>query len=181
MKIRKDVILTVLAILCLTTVIFMVIPIMGGVGDYDPWIDTNDDGKMDMKDVATVARAFGTSGTPINKTDMLLQHEVRITALEAKVGSLEVIAAGYINSDGTFTKSYNIQSVTWSGTYRRYGITITGVGYYFSNYITIVTCVNDTANFATISSVANNLLVYVHDTAGNLVTCDFSFVTYKIS
>jgi len=35
-----------------------------GVGEYSPWADINDDGRIDMRDVYVVARKFGTSGTP---------------------------------------------------------------------------------------------------------------------
>ncbi len=31
---------------------------------YDPWADINEDGKIDIYDVAYTARAFGTSGDP---------------------------------------------------------------------------------------------------------------------
>ncbi|MGD8565963.1 MAG: hypothetical protein PVF96_06415 [Candidatus Bathyarchaeota archaeon] len=41
-----------------------------GPGDYDPWCDINDDGEIDMRDIAAVARKFGTSGTPIIKAGM---------------------------------------------------------------------------------------------------------------
>ncbi len=34
---------------------------------YDPWDDINDDGKIDIKDIADVAARFGTSGTPLTK------------------------------------------------------------------------------------------------------------------
>jgi len=36
-------------------------------GEYDPWGDINDDGKIDMKDIGFVARKFGTSGEPLTK------------------------------------------------------------------------------------------------------------------
>ncbi len=62
---------------------------MSGVGDYDPWLDTNDDGKIDMKDIAAAARAFGTSGTPINKTQVLLELQSKLNELEARVAALE--------------------------------------------------------------------------------------------
>jgi len=68
---------------CLTAILFMIVPIESGVGYYDPWIDLNDDGKIDMRDVATVARAFGSLGDPINKTELLLDLQNRVEALEA--------------------------------------------------------------------------------------------------
>jgi len=53
-----------------------------GLRDYDPWYDINDDGKIDIRDVAGVAAKFGTTGTPINKTEMLLDLQARVEALE---------------------------------------------------------------------------------------------------
>jgi len=38
---------------------------------YDPWLDINDDGKIEVFDISKVALAFGTSGTPINKTALV--------------------------------------------------------------------------------------------------------------
>jgi len=32
--------------------------------EYDPWADINDDGKIDMRDIAYIARLFGTAGDP---------------------------------------------------------------------------------------------------------------------
>lgn len=48
------------------------------VSDYDPWCDINDDGKIDIKDIASVALKFGTTGTPINKTGLLLELQSRM-------------------------------------------------------------------------------------------------------
>jgi hypothetical protein len=36
-------------------------------GTCDPWVDLNDDGKIDGKDIAQVAKGFGTLGTSITK------------------------------------------------------------------------------------------------------------------
>jgi len=36
-------------------------------GNYDPWLDTNDDGVIDMKDIYAEIRAFMAKGTPITK------------------------------------------------------------------------------------------------------------------
>lgn len=57
-------------------------------GVYDPWIDTNDDGVINYLDLYNLAVVYGTSGTPINKTDLLLELEARIASLETKVSAL---------------------------------------------------------------------------------------------
>jgi len=53
-------------------------------GEYDPWLDINDDGTINILDVANVASAYGTSGTPINKTALLLELQSRVEALEER-------------------------------------------------------------------------------------------------
>lgn len=63
--IKKDLIIAILAIVCLTAMIFLIIPIRSQtVGQYDPWLDINGDGKIDGRDIVPLARAFETSGDP---------------------------------------------------------------------------------------------------------------------
>jgi hypothetical protein len=61
-----------------------------GPGDYDHWYDINDDGKIDMKDIGAMARKFGTTGTPINKTALLLELEQNITVLREEMIALQL-------------------------------------------------------------------------------------------
>jgi hypothetical protein len=63
MKIRKDMIFAVVTTFCLSALMFAVIPIRSGLPTYDPWADTNDDNKIDMKDIGNVAFLFGLSNT----------------------------------------------------------------------------------------------------------------------
>jgi predicted secreted protein len=69
--IRKDLVVAVLATFCLTVITFTVIPV-GSIGGsrYNPWLDYNDDGKIDVRDVAPVAAAYGSKGTPLVKASM---------------------------------------------------------------------------------------------------------------
>lgn len=55
---------------------------VGSTLPYDPWRDINDDGKIDIKDVADVAARYGTLGDPINKTELLLELLDKVQALE---------------------------------------------------------------------------------------------------
>ncbi len=41
------------------------------VGYYDPWLDYNDDGDIDMKDVAATAKAFGSFGDPTKNVNVI--------------------------------------------------------------------------------------------------------------
>lgn len=72
---------------CLTITLFLAIPTRSipTVGEYDPWADINDDGKINMYDIGYTARLFGTSGEAINKTDLLLQLLDRLDQLNTTV------------------------------------------------------------------------------------------------
>lgn len=37
---------------------------MSAVSPYDPWCDINDDGKINIMDIANIARRFGALGEP---------------------------------------------------------------------------------------------------------------------
>ena len=64
-------VIAVLTVACLAVLVVGGIrSSFSGAGDYNPWLDTNDDGKIDMKDIGAVARAFGTSGQNISKAGL---------------------------------------------------------------------------------------------------------------
>lgn len=86
--IRKNTVFAVLVTFCLTAMLFMIVPV-SSYGTYDPWIDFNDDGKIDVKDIATVAKNFGSNGTPINKTALLLELQSKIDSLNSSLLNLE--------------------------------------------------------------------------------------------
>lgn len=69
---KKYTIVAILAVLGLTTAILIPGSSSPSTAEYDPWADMNDDGQIDIYDVAYVASEFGTTGTPINKTALLL-------------------------------------------------------------------------------------------------------------
>ena len=88
------------------------------------------------------------------------------------------IALGFIMSDGTKnTGSANVSSI-WNATSKRYEITLTGYGYVYNTFVTVVTltCANRTVST---SSVSGKLLVYTYDSSGTTGQCSFQFVTYK--
>ena len=71
-------------------------------GEYDPWYDFDDDGDIDIYDAVDFAQRYGTTGTPINKTELLLELEARIGELEVIVASHKecVVVTGSIPYDG---------------------------------------------------------------------------------
>ena len=86
---KKNVIITLLVAFSLAVALFTVILVGGQSVEYDPWIDVNDDGKIDMKDIGQVARAFGATGTAINKTALLLELQDGLAELNATVDDLQ--------------------------------------------------------------------------------------------
>ena len=80
-----------LTALIISSVLLLSIPLRSTTtsGVYDPWVDTNDDGIINYQDLYNLAVVYGTSGTPLNKTDLLLELEARIASLEAEVAALE--------------------------------------------------------------------------------------------
>jgi hypothetical protein len=88
------------------------------------------------------------------------------------------IALGFINADGTKgVGSANVSSV-WNAANLRYEITISGQSYFFNTFVTNVTPIC-AAHTARTSSVSGKLLIFVYNSAGTVVQCDFQFVTYK--
>lgn len=72
-SINRRFVIAVLAVACLMAVLLVVAPIKSsspGPGEYDAWLDWNDDGKINMIDISRAAKAFGTSGQNISKASI---------------------------------------------------------------------------------------------------------------
>lgn len=81
---KKYAIMAVLASFFLTAALFIAIPTRSspGLGEYNPWADINGDGTVNILDAITLANSFGTSGTPINKTETLADLQLRLDRIE---------------------------------------------------------------------------------------------------
>ena len=88
---KKDLIIVILCTLCLTSTLFMMMPTRSSSsnGVYDPWMDLNDDGVIDSTDLGILGALWGTTGTPINKTALLLELQSRIDSLNTSLLNLE--------------------------------------------------------------------------------------------
>lgn len=66
---KKDLVVVALATFCLTSTLFIITSSrsLSPSGVYDPMVDLNDDGQIDILDAIILAGHFGTSGTPITK------------------------------------------------------------------------------------------------------------------
>jgi hypothetical protein len=66
-------IVTVLSIAYLMAVLLIAAPTRSsppGPGEYDAWLDWNDDGKINMMDISRAAKAFGTNGINVSKASL---------------------------------------------------------------------------------------------------------------
>jgi uncharacterized coiled-coil protein SlyX len=104
---KRNLVLVALITFCLAITMFRVLPIFSsGVGVYDPWMDVNDDGKIDGKDVALVCLDFGTGGQLINKTELLIEVNNTYTQL---LNTIDSCNASLIDLQGRVTA---LESIT---------------------------------------------------------------------
>jgi len=89
MEIKYKILGITLVCLFLCALFFGIATSGSGTNGYDPWVDLNDDGNIDYNDLYIFARAYGSSGTPINKTALLLELLSRIDSLNASLIALE--------------------------------------------------------------------------------------------
>jgi hypothetical protein len=104
MKIGKNMIIAIMITFCFTATLLMVIPIRSANNSYDPWIDLNGDGRINMDEVVSTLDAFGTTGDPtrnVNVTNFPLDGQ----------GNLKT--TNYLPS-GTFNTSCKISIQTTS-------------------------------------------------------------------
>ena len=116
-------VIAVLTVACLTTVLFVAAPIRSsapGPGEYDPWLDWNDDGKVDMKDIGRVAKAFGTSGQNLSKAS--IEYEGEWIDITDKCGQ-NITIAHNLNSTDLIVDIQGKTSLSSGPHQRNYGIT----------------------------------------------------------
>jgi hypothetical protein len=126
---RKNLAIAVLSVFCLTSTLFMIIPTrsesgIAAIGEYDPWIDINDDGTINFLDAILLGGAFGALGEPINKTALLLELESRIEYLETRMpkkGCISVPAVSFVPMDNS--TPYRIMALRLIG----YGLFFAGL------------------------------------------------------
>jgi len=75
-----------LAVLLVT--LFMFVGVTSST-PYDPWYDFDDDGDIDIYDIVDIAGRYGTTGTPINKTELLLKIQARVDVLNSTLIALQ--------------------------------------------------------------------------------------------
>ena len=64
---KREMAASVVGAFCLATALFSSVWIAGSAGDWDPWMDVDENGIVNMLDLYYVAQKYGTSGIPITK------------------------------------------------------------------------------------------------------------------
>jgi hypothetical protein len=71
MKVNKNMIIAVTITFCFIATLLMVIPIRSqSSGQYDPWFDINDDGRINMDEIVASTTAFGATGDPTKNVNV---------------------------------------------------------------------------------------------------------------
>jgi len=114
---RKYLALTISIILCLGATLFLIRQATSQTpGQYDPWLDTNGNGKVDVTDIAYVAKAFGSSGDPtrnVNVTNWPAPYLIQTVSLNCTFTEL------HNNSEIYYYGGYSITPFIYVGGYSR--------------------------------------------------------------
>jgi hypothetical protein len=81
---------------------------------YDPWYDFNHNGEIDIFDVVDIAGRYGTTGTPINTTALLLEMQDSINTLNTTLMELQAQPACVVQS-GEYDGVVNADMVEYLG------------------------------------------------------------------
>jgi hypothetical protein len=104
MATKKDLTIAVLATFCLTATLFIIAPTSSAPArQYDPWLDYNGDGKIELKDVYAMYLAYGTSGDPtknVNVTNWPQDRQLTVKKGIEKLVILDFIDGGSGNGYG---------------------------------------------------------------------------------
>lgn len=57
--------------------------------EYDPWLDSDHNGIIDIFDIVRLCNIYGSTGTPINTTQLLLDLNISLTELDIEIQDLQ--------------------------------------------------------------------------------------------
>ena len=96
---RKDLIITAVLTFCLTSTIFMVATSRSA--EYDPWVDINDDGKIDIFDVVGMTSRYAATGDPTKNVTVANWPSNKLAySIETSVGGFAGFQSPYIQVAG---------------------------------------------------------------------------------
>jgi hypothetical protein len=92
----------------------MFIPMSGSQStkQYDPWLDYNDDGKISLADLVSLAQSYGTTGNPTKNVSVsnygfkVLSYDINITANTG--GCINIPVSGYRQITLHFNPIYSV-------------------------------------------------------------------------
>lgn len=93
MKAKPSILVNIVLATVLLASMFL-IRMTTSAAEYDPLVDVNDDGFVELSDFFILSQHFGSSGTPINKTALLLEVQTARAHNITFATSLETIS-GY--------------------------------------------------------------------------------------
>ena len=90
------------------------IPVSSQVGTYDPWLDVDENGKIEIKDFAQMALAYGTTGDPtknVNVTNWPSDYTVQTVSINVTWNNYYGFATSqpifYVGGYSRLTISFN--------------------------------------------------------------------------
>ena len=197
-------------VMCLLTSCFTATLLVGVTSsvEYDPWMDTNDDGLIDIVDIVNLAIRFGEEGTPINKTTLLLELQDRIDSLNGTLetriprkGSVSVPAAAFTSQNttsdwrnyGTSLQNHEISgnATFYAGVQLPHGATVTNLTSYYTDLVLdTIYCVLYRYNYtdggiagwtmASVSSIGEAGTSFNYDDSIDFATVDNDQYTYYL-
>jgi hypothetical protein len=165
MKIKKDLMIVALATFCLTATLFMMTSTKSQApsGTYDPLLDSNHDGSIDIYDAIQLANHYDTSGDPTLNVNVISMPQRQPWEPHA-LGFRSVSWTNYIGgSSWSITPGYGI----WFGGYSRLFIFLSAydvnppfanVTIYVSGILWNITA--DTAAYETFNREESNITLY---------------------
>jgi hypothetical protein len=85
-----------------------------GVTEYDPWCDYDDDGDIDIYDIVNIASRYGTTGTPVNKTELLLELQKAMQIFNGTICHLQANITMIDSTIASMRKRFVTQNATHS-------------------------------------------------------------------
>jgi len=94
-----------------------------------------------------------------------------------------IVAMGRVTNTGSVQEALNVDSVTWNSAQESWEITLDGINYVSSNYVTVVSGVFRTgvSGYANHSSVSGKLLVKMFASNTTPIKEGFSFVVFDVN
>jgi hypothetical protein len=115
MKIRRNMILAIVITFCFTATLFMIIPIRSAK-QYDPWLDYNDDGKINLVDLSYLASSYNTAGDPTKNVNVTNWPQPFMWVNASLTGLSYDLKDGQVNlTSNSFNQQQNCVNITCEG------------------------------------------------------------------